>query len=595
MIKVFEVDLEKFGVSVPRSEVGMVIAQPFVAFDDAEPFPLKAHLRASALAGIDATLAVARGCHHGAEMTHFTIFPECTLPGLEGFDQITAVMSAEDWPTGTVVVGGFEGLTPNQFKELVGRPNATYDHEHNSLDRLHEDHWVNCCVTWVKAEGGVVHSWIQPKIEPAGVELNVPNERMFKGRSVFRFRGKYANTNAPYQFATLICFDWIGVRNDRRIWEWLLLDIDQAAGELGAQLPLTWLFVAQCNPDPSHTSFMQQVQPFFNPVAFPSVLRDDTCLVMANVAGNPVPGTAATYGRSAVIFATQKFQKPESMPTVCSGGPTQRPGNPLENYRDAVFRERGACIHSFRLLNPVALAHGAAGRRFAVAEPTVHPFPGIDDPRAPARLVPAAVKWVNDELDDKQKSLGVKFPDWPLAAAIGSAHQRSVDEIRKLPSAALSRTVLVASPGAKQTADDWQAKQGTAVKHVLNTFSILDVAKYPPQLHATGSHATIYKDESGIDVVAVSGSSHEECDKHVMDLALSRRGALLVVSRDEENTAWYPAFGRFLDRGAEKTDELNITDTGSAVIRVSFHDFLKAFQDAADEAALREAINAAIS
>lgn len=595
MIRVLEVDLGQFGVRFPRSDVGMVIAQPYVAFDAAEPFPLQERLRASALAGIDAVLAVARSCHHGAEITHFTIFPECTIPGLEGYDRITAAMGAEDWPTGTVVIGGFEGLTPEQFKELVGRPNTTYDHLNNSFDRIHDDHWINCCVTWAKTEAGNVYSWIQPKIEPAGVELNVPNERMFKGRSIFRFRGNYDNTNAPYQFATLICFDWIGMRDGRRIWEWLLLDIDKAAGDLGAQLPLTWIFVAQCNPDPSHASFMQQVQPFFNPVAFPSVVRDDTCLVMANVAGNPVPGTAETYGRSAVIFATQKFQKPESMPTICSGGPAQRPGNPLENYRDAVFRERGACIHSFRLLNPVALPHGAAGRRPALAEPTVHPFPGTDDPRAPARLVPAAVKWLNDELDDKQKSLGVKFPLWPLAAAISTAHQRSVAEIRQLPAIALSRTVLVASPGAKRTPDDWQEKQRAAVKHVLNTVSILDVAQYSPRLHATGSHATIYRDESSIEVVAVSGSSHEECDKHVMDLALKRQGLLLVVSRDEENTAWNSAFGRFLDRGVEKTDEVNITDTGSAVIRVGFHDFLKAFQDAADEAALREAINAAIS
>ncbi len=595
MIRVLEIDLGQLGVRFPRSDVGMVIAQPYVAFTAAEPFPLQGELREPALAGIDATFAVARSCHHGAEKTHFTIFPECTLPGLEGFDRITATMSAADWPSGTVVIGGFEGLTPAQFTELVGRANTTYDHDNNSLDRLQEDHWVNCCVTWIKTGAGAVLSWIQPKIEPAGVELNVPNERMFKGRSIFRFRGKYANVNAPYQFATLICFDWIGVRNDRRIWEWLLHDIEQAAGALDAQLPLTWLFVAQCNPEPSHASFMQQVQPFFNPVNFPSVLRDDTCVVMANVAGNPVPGTAAFYGRSAVIFATQKFQRPDSMPTFCGGGPVQRPGNPLENYRDAVFRERGACIHSFRLLNPVALAHGAAGRRFALADATVHPFSGINDPRAPARLVPAAVKWVNDELDDKQKSLAEKFPDWPLAPAIGSAHQRSVDELRKLPSAALSRTVLVASPGTKPTADDWAAKQGSAVKHVLNTFSILDVAQYPPQFHASSSHATIYKDEVGIEVVAVAGKSHEECDKHVMGLALNRRVPLLVVSRDDENTMWNPAFGSFLDRGAEKKDEVDITDTRSAVIRVGFHDFLKAFQDAADEAALREAINVAIS
>ncbi|WP_198082821.1 hypothetical protein [Variovorax sp. E3] len=595
MVRIIEVDLGRLGLRFPRSEVGMVIAQPYVKFSNVEPFPLLPKFRDGALAGIDATLAIALNTDHGAEKTHFTVFPECTLPGLEGFDRINAAMTADSWPAGTVVIGGFEGLTPAQFTELVGRPGTTYDHDGNSLTRLHEDHWVNCCVTWAKVGAGDVRSWIQPKIEPAGVELNVPNERMFKGRSIFRFRGTYADTHAPYQFATLICFDWIGVRDERRIWEWLLRDIEQAASVNQAQLPLTWLFVAQCNPEPSHTSFMAQVQPFFSAVDFPGVLREDTCLVMANVAGNAVPGGAAQYGRSAVIFATGKFQKAESLPTFCGGGPIQRPGNPLENYRDAVFRERGACIHSFRQLNPGALPAGAAGKRFALADAAVHPFPGTNDPRAPARLVPAAVKWVNDELDDPQKSLAVKFPTWPLAGAVGIAHQRSVDVLRWLPSPALSRAILIASPGTKACADEWEKKQGNAVKHVLNTFSILDVAQYPTQFHALGPHASIFRGDIGIEVVAVSGRSHEECNEHIASQALVHRGQLLVVSRDEENTSWNPRFGRFLDQGAEKKSEVNITDPRSAVIQIGFQDFLRAYQEAANEAALRGAIDAAIS
>ena len=595
MIRVIEVDLVEYGLRLPRSDVGMVIAQPHVAFSAEQPFPLRPELRESALVGINQTFAVARECHHGGEKKHFTIFTECTLPGLEGFDRVVSNMSSADWPSGTVVIGGLEGMTRAQFVELVGRPNTTYDYDNNSLDRLHEDHWVNCCVTWIKTDTGTVLSWIQPKIEPAFIELNVPDARLFKGCSIFRFRGKYATVNTPYQFATLICFDWIGVRNERRIWEWLLYNIEEAASAINAQLPLTWLFVAQCNPEPSHASFMQQVQPFFNPADFPSVLRDDSCLVMANVAGNPVPGTAESYGRTAVIYATQKFQRPEDMATFCGGGSKQRPGNPLENYRDAVFRERGACIHSFRVLNPVALAHGAPGRRYALADATVHPFPGTNDPRAPAQLVPAVVKWVNDELDDKQKSLAEKFANRPLTPAIASAHKKSVNVLRNLSTAALNRTVLVASPGTEPAADNWEAKQASAVKHVLNTFSILDVAQYSPQFHASSSHATIQKDEVGIEVVAVVGKSHEECDKHVMDLALNRRVPLLVVSRDDENSVWNPAFGSILDRGAVRNDEVNITDTRSAVFRVGFQDFLKAFHEAADEAALREAINVAIS
>lgn len=595
MIQVIEIDIGQLGVRLPRGEVGMVIAQPFVDFVHMEPFPLVPAVRATALAGIDATLAVARARVHGAEKTHFTIFPECTLPGLAGFDHITAAMADDTWPAGTVVIGGFEGLTREQFSQLVQRPGTVYDVVGSSLDRVRQDQWVNCCATWVKLASGEVSCWIQTKIEPAGVELQVDHQSMFKGKSIFLFKGTYADNHAPYRFATLICYDWIGVRDQRRIWEWLLQDIEQTAAAIEAQLPLTWLFVAQCNPGPSHASFMSQVQPFFNPVQFPSVLREGTCLVMANVAGNAAPGSANQYGQSAVIFASDKFMKPESMPTYCAGGEFQRPGNPLENFKDAVFRERGACIHSFRQLNPMALPPGAAGRRYALAEATVHPYPGTEDPRTPSGLVPAVVKWVNDELDDPQKSLQMKYPNLPLAGAAATAHLRAVNALRWLPPDALNKAVLIATPAARSVPDKWRNTQSQAIKHVLHSFSILDVAKYSTTFHGNGAQATIIKGDASVEVVAVIGQSHEECDKHAMDLLPDHRGQLLLVSRDEDNTSWNPRMRTLFDQAAEPTKELNFTDPTSAIIRVGYHDFLQAYQGSANETELRKALDAAIS
>ncbi|KAB8054765.1 hypothetical protein GCN78_03600 [Janthinobacterium rivuli] len=595
MIQVIEIDIGQLGVRLPRGEVGMVIAQPYVDFVHLEPFPLTPAVRIAALTGIDATLAVARKCAHGAEKTHFTIFPECTLPGLDGFDRIAAAMADNSWPVGTIVIGGFEGLTREQFGELIQRPGTTHDDVGSSLDRVNPDQWVNCCATWAKIASGDVLCWIQTKIEPAGIELQVPNQSMFKGQSIYLFKGTYADTHLPYRFASLICFDWIGVRDARRVWEWLLQDIERTAAAKEAQLPLTWLFVAQCNPGPSHGSFLSQVQPFFNPMQFPGVLREGTCLVMANVAGNTVPGIANQYGQSALIFATDKFIKPENIPTFCAGGESQRPGNPLENFKDAVFRERGACIHSFRQLNPSALPPGAAGRRIALAYATVHPYPGTEDPRAPSGVVPAVVKWVNDELDDSKKSLQVKYPDLPLAGAAGAAHQKSVTALRWLPSDALSKTILIAAPETASSSDKWSRAQSQAVKHVLNSFSILEVAQYSVTYHGKGSQATITTGDTSIEVVAVIGRSHEECDKHVLSLLPEHRGQLLLVSRDEDNNSWDPRMRPLFDQVAEPTKELNITDPTSAVIRVSYRDVFKAYKDSTNEAELKKAIDAAIS
>lgn len=593
MVRVIEVDLDELGVQLPHAEVGMVIAQPFVDFTPQEPFLLKQELRDAAIAGIDATLSVARACAHGAEKTHFTIFPECTIPGLAGFDRITAAMTDDGWPISTVVIGGLDGLTRTQFGELIQRPNTRHDDVGSSLDRIRADQWINCCVTWVKLASGEVCAWIQTKIEPAFVELQVNYQSMFKGKSIFLFKGRYADFDAPYRFASLICFDWIGTQGARSIPEWLLHGIEQTAVEADTRLPLSWLFVAQCNPGPSHQSFMSQVHLFFNPQQYDRVLRDGTCLVMANVAGNAAPGVADQYGQTSVILATNKFVQPENFPTYCAGV-FKRPGNPLGCYKDAVFRERGACIHSFRQLNPSALQLGASGRRFALADTTVHPFPGTNDPRAPSGLVPAAVKWVNDELDDPQKSLGIKYPKLPLAGAADTAHQRSVDSLRWLPPAALTKTVFVANPGASRDPDNWGRNQSDAVKHVLHTFSILDAARYPATFHGNGAQATIIKGDASLEAVAVMGRSHEECDKHVMDQLPDHRGQLLVISRDEDNTSWDPRMRTLFDQAAEPSKEFNFTEPTSAVIRVSYQDVLNAYRDAANEAALREAIDAAI-
>ena len=596
MVRVIEVDLGLLGIRFPRGGVGMVVAQPYVRFTGNEPFTLLPATMQRALECVDETLAISRRCAHDADRTHFTIFPECTLPGLEGVDRVTAALSQANWPTETVVIGGVDGLNREQFAALLQRPNTVHDNEGNALDRMREDQWVNCCVIWAKLPSGEVRCWVQPKLAPAWVELHVNCQSMYKGRSIFLFKGTYTDSTAPYQFATLLCFDWIGSKDNLRMWQWLLKGIDGVAAEKGAVLPLTWLFVAQCNEVPSHSSFMGQVAPFFDSAQYQNVNRAHTCLVMANVAGSAAPGKSKKYGRSAVIFAPDRFDKPDCMPTYCNGGELQRAGNPLENFRDAVFRERGACIHSFLVLNPEALPPGSAGRRYALADATVHPFSGTNDPRTPSGLVPAVVKWINDDLDEGTKSLAAVHPNVALAGAAGIAHQNSVAVLRRLPPNSLSKTVLIASTyTSNDSPDSWAERESRAVSHLVQTFSILEVAYSPPIFHGNGAQATIQKGELSIEVVAVLGSSHEECDKHVMEKVVPHRGQLLVISRDDDNTPWSPRLRTIFDQVAENTTEYVFTDPRSAVIRVGYHDILQAYRESANEAELSGAIDAAIT
>jgi hypothetical protein len=597
MVAVLEVDLGSLGVGIPLGEVAMVIAQPHVVLTPQEPFEWAPAEQQRALECIDETLAVSRSCPHGAGKTHFTIFPEYTLPGLEGVDRITAAMLAADWPTETVVIGGVDGLTKDQFVELVQKPNTTYDTVGNRLDQVLAHQWVNCVVTWAKLPTGEVRSWVQPKLSAAWLEQDVSFLSMYQGRSIYVFKGIHSNADAPYQFATLLCFDWIASTGTRRMWEWLLQGIATRAGQLGGILPLTWLFVAQYNPAPSHASFMGQVGPFFDPSLYPRVTRDAACLVMVNVAGRGTPGKAERFGQSAVIVTPSRFSRPKCMPTYSNGGATQRGGDVLENFRDAVFRERGACIHSFLVIHPSTLPPGSAGRRVALHEATVHPFNGTHDARAPGGVVPAVVKWMNDELDEPSKSLATKYTHLPLTVAASAAHQRSVGGLRMLKADALHSTVNFASVTAcKGTPDEWSAGEVLAVKHLLHTFSILDVAQYPATFHGNGAQATIMKGEISLEVIAVLGASHEDCDKHILNCLPEHKGQLIVVSRDEDNTPWDPRFTSIYDQVPdEPSTEAKFTQPTSAIIRVGYHDVFDAYRNAANEAELKEALDAKFS
>lgn len=588
MLSIKEVDLGHLGVVFPEGGVGMVFAQPFLGLDEQPPFACAGDARERLLGCVDATLSVARGRHHGAPKTHFTVFPEYTIPGLEGIAKIDEAMAAADWPVGTVVLGGIEGMTPTQFRAFVAMPRVGLDAEANSLARLQEHHWVNCCVTWVKLASGEVRRWVQPKISPAWPERNVSHNAMYCGSSVFVFKGRFEN-GRPFRFHSLLCFDWIGAVGDKRVWEWVLSHTNAAANAVAAVLPLTWVFVIQCNDEPCHASFMGQVQPFFNPNAYTSVERRGTCLVMANVAGKDRPGRAAKYGRSAVIHGPMQFSKGDCMGTFCHGGERYRPGNPLENFSDSIFRESGACIHSFLQVDPTHVPQGAAGRTTALREATVHPFPGLDSPRANGGLVPAATKWLHDVLDE-DRSLATMHPAYPLAGASVAPSAATTVALRALDSKAAEHSVRVACVEPSATPDGWDAKESSAVEHMQQTLCLLRLAGQNCDIHGQLAHATIHGDRP-FDLVAVRGQTHSQSDKHVEAASVRSHLPLVIVSRDEYNTIWGRDEMRILDTPSQ-TDEVDITDPRSATRRIGYQSLLEAFRTAGNVAKLNEDLDA---
>lgn len=167
MIEVITIDLTQRGVTLPSDRVGMVIAQPYLTLTSEEPYCCTAATKAGQMDVLSKTLAVSRAAQHGAPKTHFTIFPEYSVPGLDGIALIDMALNAQDWPPGTIVIGGTDALSKEDFGTLAASPNTHLDTERNGLDRIAAGEWINCGITWVKAADGTVERWLQPKLSRA--------------------------------------------------------------------------------------------------------------------------------------------------------------------------------------------------------------------------------------------------------------------------------------------------------------------------------------------------------------------------------------------------------------------------------------------
>lgn len=580
MVHIEIVDLALLAVTLPSEGVGMVIAQPFLSLTKIEPFHCTDLSKPDQLLMVRDTLAVARAAKHGATKTHFTVFPEYSIPGTDGIALIDIALAQADWPTSTIVIGGIDALSKAEFSALAGAAGTHLDTAHNNLDRIEQDEWINCCITWVKDGNGNISRWLQPKLAPAWQEQNVAYQNMFCGASVFMFKGALEN-GTSFRFSSLICFDWIASVNNQKIWRWVLSDLEQQAINSQAELPLSWFFVIQCNPKPSHATFLAEVNEFFNQTNMPSVRRDRACLVFANSAGKSAPGRSDDYGNTALLFAPQSlFAKTDCHPTFSNGGVRYRSNTLLDACRDVLFRERGACVHSFFQVNPGSLSAGPAGRTIALQKPFVFPLGGCHDPRAPSEPVPACIKWLNDELDNVQ-SLNVFYPQAQLSQSAGTVHNVTLAALRAIAPKSVQNAVLLASSETQKdsNADKWANHETQALEHLVHTLDIFGIGLTSPTLDTDSAHATITLGEEKIDLMAIRGSSHESCIKHSKQFPPQTRRRVLLVSRDTDNNLWDKRFGNFLQVERPQIDqERNITDPSSGFLHLGYRTLLDIFQ-----------------
>lgn len=549
-----EIDLNEDGVVLPDGKVGIVIAQPWIELTEHEPFKILANKIDAQLEVIRRTIEIAKARHHGLDRTHFTVFPEYSIPGLRGIGLVQDLIGADDWPSMTVVIAGIDGLTSAEYAQLC-ESDGTYVHASNSSDQLRQDEWVNCSITFVKNAQGLVKKWVQPKTWGAWPECATRNEKMFCGKAVSVFKGALSN-GVSYRFCTLVCFDWTATVDGFSPVEWILRDLNERAGD--GMLPVTWTFVIQNNEKPSHQAFLTRVAPYFNQTTYPKVLRTNACIVFANVAGASSPKKLRKYGgASTVLSRSNVFMPSDSVPTVCKGGARFREGSELlVNYYDAFFRERGACIHSFSQINPASAVVGPEGKAYGVNTAHVFAINGVPEARAPNGPVPAAVKWINDELDEVTSiadTLG-----GPLAPIAKAASIENTKLLRGLAGKECEEFIQLATGHEpNKGADTWDSLELDGLNLICNTIDLLSCAGETIEKSNNTTHGTVTIGGAKTEIVALKGKTHEECLDRAAFIALDSR--VLLVTTDPYHSVWKKEFGSYLDDDVPVGAEERIT------------------------------------
>jgi hypothetical protein len=599
MIHVETIDLFQRGVKLPSDHVRMVIAQPYIpdnSLTATEPYQCTAGAQQQQFDVLTKTLEVSLTIPHGSPKTHFTIFPEYSIPGLEGVEIVETALRADNWPNETIVIGGTDGLTQSQYIQLLDGDLTHVATTFNGGDLVQADQWVNCAITWVKGSDGRVERWIQPKLHPAWAEMDTTCQDMFRGQSVYLFKGQLDN-DVPYRFGTLVCFDWIATVGTKKTCRWILGSMQEQATDY--QLPLSWLFIIQRNKKPSHETFLTEVEPFFDQTKFPNALRDRACLVFANTAGKLTPGRIDDFGGSSIVLShLSGFARPHCSPTVSRGGPRFRGGsNLLNSYEDVYFREGGACIHSFLQINPGSLVAGAAGRRLSVENALVFPLHNVDDPRTPAAAVPAGIKWMNDELDEIP-SLSVTYHSVSLATQADSAHELNIAAFRGIssPQYAMHAVKMAAQESTSDDVDEWDNIESEALKHLIHTLDIVGIGFPSPTVGTDPAHATVVMNNQTVDLLAIRGMSHEACIEHSRMFLGRPRRQVLLISRDRDNNDWRQKFSSFLQTETTQLgQEQDITDPASVSLHLGYRKLLDIFRQSTTEAILQGAINAELA
>jgi hypothetical protein len=581
---------EQINVTLPSESVRMIWVQPYLEFRRPvqEPFPFTETCNQRLLNAIPTVLGVAAEPH-----AHFVLSPEFALPGVDAVESVVERLA--EAPSPTVVIAGVRGLSKADYTRLCALPSVSQVDAANAPDRVNDTQWVNTSVTFIKDDAGRLSLWIQPKISPSWVEANVRHQAMFPGGVVRIFRAQFDN-GVPCRFFSVLCFDWVGREDGSPIPDLILEGLNTIYQRSGSPQDLQWAFILQHNDSPNHTSFLSSTNAFLNQMAHPFVRRQDAAVVMVSTASARKPSRGGQYGCSSIIFGPRApFDNKVCQPTFATQSSRLRASEALGTCKDAIFREMGECIHRAEVRIPNFVVADVTDRTAALVEAEALPMWGAStDPRIPGGPVPAVTKWTNDELDVVPDLNLVTFTDNTVQTQLRNSHTRMVSSYRTLSSQDLAIRIsgaCAAHAGSDGKVDPaieldskWGDKERFGLHHIIQTLTLIDGAA---NLDAVGSKLHARYDAGGVEIAAICGSTHAECQKafgRLVDLTYS---PILFVSRDENNAAYLPReLENFADprkgAGVKLADSQMLLDAARTKQHAAYQQFITELLNVAD-------------
>lgn len=556
---------EAINVTLPSTSVKMLLAQPFLQLRTPvqEPFTLSDDCRLRMSAGIANVLKIA-----ATVQPHVILFPEFAIPGVQAVEDIKAqLLSIDSLHHPLILIGGVDGLTRDEYNALCTMNGlAVHVSPANAPENVGSDEWVNTSVMFIKDDSRELSLWLQPKISPSWGETNTVHQSMFQGTAISVFRARYDN-QVPCRFFSLVCYDWIGHEKGMTVPSRLLAGFNDICMANGSPQDIHFAFILQYNPAPNDHTFLNATKQFLTLAdQHPFVQRANATIVMTCTAGRNNPGRANSYGYTSLVFGPRApFDTRVCQPTF-STTLRSKVSDALGTCKDVVFREMSECVHAATVRVPAYVVADSTDRTSPLEHAEVFSFgSSVNDPRVPGASVSPVTKWVNDELDDVPDFVTTYFQGNALQVPLKTAHDELITTYRELPSQELLLKLHTASASrvidkdcnAAPAADieDWSTTERVGLHHVAESLGLVGSVA---NIDARGSSFHARCVESGVEIAAIRGTTHEDCKKALSTIANRTHSPILFVSRDDNNVGFLPkeleSFVDTRDLGLKVTD-----------------------------------------